>query len=335
MTCKMDPLQQKRPKRLAATKPKTYTTSHTLRKSPVTNSKSPPNSNVRQRPAGTSMQSPVARPTPARLARHDEADSFIVDVDNHDDNMAAMNEPEPELTQAVAPDDPVLSPTAMMSLRMDKFFKSTTERFERMIKTAVESFISKLTELERNIGASLEFERERIDQLQVNQSELEEKLEKMEKEMEEMKARVSQNAAAANKSERFLRRNNVRLVGMKEAPQGQREECVDIVEKVLQEKFELTCKVERAHRDGRRSEGKPRHILFKLLSYRQKVDVMKRAREVLKDEPYFLIDDLTPSDLQEKQKYVRQVQELYKQGTKLRFFAGKWRQSGGVPYKFE
>ena len=97
----------------------------------------------------------------------------------------------------------------------------------------------------------------------------------------------------------------------------------------------MNCRVERAHRDGRRFDDKPRHILFKLLSYRQKVDVMRRAREVLKDEAYFFVDDLTPSDLQEKQKHVKKVQELYQQGTKLRFFAGKWRGAGGAPHNFE
>ncbi|XP_072165023.1 uncharacterized protein [Diadema setosum] len=329
----MDQQLQKRPKRLAATKPKNYGTTHTIRKSPVTNSKSPPNSNALPgSAAATSTCSPGDVPTPAPMAQRDDGASYIAEPDIHD-NMAAMVDPGPEAPLA-PPDisDSILSP---MSLKLDAFFTSTTEKFERMIRNAVDSFISKLSDLEGKIGASLEFERERIDNLQTNQSKLEERMEKMEREMEEMSANVSRNAAAANKSERFLRRNNFRLVGIQEVPVGQRENCVDIVEEILREKFDMSCKVERAHRDGRRSEGKPRHILVKLLSYRQKVDVMKRAREVLKNEPYFMVDDLTPSDLQEKQKHVKKVQDLYKQGTKLRFFAGKWRQTGGVPFNFE
>ena len=109
----------------------------------------------------------------------------------------------------------------------------------------------------------------------------------------------------------------------------------DITEDILRRKFNINSKVERAHRDGRRNETKPRHMLIKLLSYRDKVEVMRSARDALKNDRYFITDDLTPFDLQEKQKWVKQVQELYKAGTKMRFYAGKWRQLGGNPYKFD
>ena len=84
-----------------------------------------------------------------------------------------------------------------------------------------------------------------------------------------------------------------------------------------------------------KKEGKPRHILIKLLSYRDKVDIMKRAREATKDENYFFTDDLTKEDLQEKMKWSKYVQELYHKDTKLRFYAGKWRLLNGVPYEFK
>ena len=40
---------------------------------------------------------------------------------------------------------------------------------------------------------------------------------------------------------------------------------------------------------------------------------------------------MTKRDLEEKKKYAKEVQELYKKGTKLRFNAGHWRGNGGVP----
>ena len=73
---------------------------------------------------------------------------------------------------------------------------------------------------------------------------------------------------------------------------------------------------------------------MKFLSYREKVDIMRRARDTLKDENFFITDDLTPADLEEKKKWNRQVHELYSKGTNLRFYSGKWRQAGGVPFKF-
>ena len=157
----------------------------------------------------------------------------------------------------------------------------------------------------------------------------------MEKEVQELRSQVSQNADALNKSERFSRRNNIRLVGIPEVPQGDRENCIETAEEILSTKFEVTTKVERAHRDGRRMDGRPRHILIKLLSYRDKVDIMRRARETLKNERYFIVDDLTPMDLAEKKKWNKKVQELYRNGTKLRFYAGKWRTAGGVVFNFQ
>ena len=318
----MDPLQQKRPKRLAATKPKNYAPFQTARKSPPSlNARSPPNLNPR--PAAASPRSPAVQ-TPEPMARQDEESVIHVEAEIHS-NMA--DAPESPLTQ---PD----TPQGLTPLNLEAFFKDATEKFQHTIQSAVNSFVAKLSELEENINASLEFERKRIDNLQEKQSCLETRMGNMEKELNEMKALVSKSNAATNKSERFSRRNN-RMVGIKEAPQGQREECVEIVEEIMRENFGMTTKVERAHRDGRRMEGRPRHILIKFLSYREKVDVIRRAREILKDKSYFVVDDLTPADLEEKQKWVKQVQEMYKDGTKLRFYAGKWRQAGGVPFQFE
>nr|XP_054774699.1 uncharacterized protein LOC129282865 [Lytechinus pictus] len=62
---------------------------------------------------------------------------------------------------------------------------------------------------------------------------------------------------------------------------------------------------------------------------------MKKARNVLKNEKFFIIDDLTNADLQEKRKWAKQVQALYAQGTRMRFYAGKWRVRGGDAYNFE
>ena len=217
---------------------------------------------------------------------------------------------------------------------LDKFFRDATARFEKTIKTAVDSFIAKLKEVETNLGASLEFERERVNKLEKNQHEMKEEISEMAKEIATLKCQVEKFEIAANKNERFLRRNNIRLVGIPEPREGHREECVQIVEDILRNHFNIDRKVERAHRDGRKVEGRQRHILIKLLSYRDKIDIMRKNREVLKNESFFIVDDLTPADLREKQKWSKQVQELFRSGTKLRFYAGKWRQAAGTEYIF-
>ena len=61
---------------------------------------------------------------------------------------------------------------------------------------------------------------------------------------------------------------------------------------------------------------------------------MKNARDALNGKSYYLVDDLTPSDLKEKRKWADQVKVLYQSGTKLRFIGGKWRSRDGSPYVF-
>ena len=71
---------------------------------------------------------------------------------------------------------------------------------------------------------------------------------------------------------------------------------------------------------------------MKTSSYDEKVAIMKSAREALKEDPFYFVNDLTKRDLEQKRKYKKEVQDLYSKGTKLRFYAGQWRGNGGVPY---
>ena len=140
---------------------------------------------------------------------------------------------------------------------------------------------------------------------------------------------------AANKNERFSRRNNIRLVGISEAGANQKDNCIKIVEGSISSKFAIITKVDRAHHDGIKRAGKPRHVFVKLLSYRDKVDIMSKAHRVLQGEEYFITDDLTKVDLLEKMKWSKHVKDLYQKDTKLRFYAGKSCMLSGVPYKFK
>ena len=62
--------------------------------------------------------------------------------------------------------------------------------------------------------------------------------------------------------------------------------------------------LERVHRDGKirhrprnRGPNRPRHILIKLLRYQDKVEIMKNRKECLKDDNYYIVDDLTRKNL--------------------------------------
>ncbi|XP_071487572.1 uncharacterized protein [Diadema antillarum] len=330
----MDQQQSKRPQRLAAARPKTYVPFHPARKAqPAAARNSPPNLNARS----ASRASP-ASPVNSATMPPDNSDTVPVVETEGDDviNMAPettsyeSQSPSQPAYQAAA--EPLVEREGILS-NMEEYFQKATERFERMISNAVEIFLDKLHQLEQNLGASLEFERKRVDDLVENQKGMKNKLEAMEKQIAELQVEVQRNKAANNKNERFFRRN-IRLVGIPEAPKGEREDLVTIVEEILHSKFKVKTKVERAYRDGKKVEGRPRHILLKLLLYREKVEIMRRARETLKDERYYITDELSPTDLEGK-KVDQAGSGSVQQGTKLKFYSGKWRQAGGILFNFE
>ena len=123
------------------------------------------------------------------------------------------------------------------------------------------------------------------------------------------------------------------MIGVEESTN---ENCIEIVKTILEDKFDFEGEpcIERAHRDGRGKYGKPAHMLIKMLSYQSKVTIMKSHRTALTDSPMYILDDLTAADRKEKWKWKVEVKALYDQGTKLRFFAGKWRHRDGGPFAF-
>lgn len=288
-------------------------------------SKSPPN---------TTPRSPPRSPASATGTLPKVPEAAVVSPADHSDH-------EEVVTPASPSPDAGLQQTEETDVRLRRedvaeYFEKATQNFEAMIRSTMDTFLSKLHDVEANMAASIEFERERINDLEDKQDRMEKKIHDMENEITHLKSEVEIHTIAANKNERFSRRNNVRLIGIPEPQEGQREDCIQITEDILKTKFGIQSKVERAHRDGRKNDqGKSRHILIKFLSYRDKIEVMRNTRNILTGERYFITDDLTPLDLKEKQKWVKQVQELYQSGVKLRFYAGKWRQLGGTLYKFD
>ena len=114
------------------------------------------------------------------------------------------------------------------------------------------------------------------------------------------------------------------------------ESCFDIIKNILVDKFgwDGAPQIERAHRDGLRKNGRSAHILVKMLSYQDTVRVLKARRTAMEGSPLYVLEDLTARDRMEKIKWKTEVKALYDRGTKLRFFAGRWRSGNGVPFDF-
>lgn len=181
----------------------------------------------------------------------------------------------------------------------------------------------RIDSIEANFNTAIEYQSKRVDELESKINELE----KMATKWAQAEEQLAEHAEKLNKLERFSRRNNIRVIGF---PQNKDEDCLDLCKQMLKDKFGLhDAKLERAHRDGPKTPGRPQHLLFKLNCYQDKVTILRQQRQVLADTPYFCTEDLTRQDLQEKRRWSLEVSKAYKEGHKYRFVAGKWRNNTG------
>ena len=209
--------------------------------------------------------------------------------------------------------------------------KNTVESSLRKTGRDVKRINEELVRIERDFDKAVDYLSKRVDDLEAREKVHLDKITSLEKKVEELEKASQQHVTSINVQERFSRRSNLRIVGY---PAQEGENCLDIAKRVLEEVGVPDAKIERAHRDGRLHPTRPRHLLVKLSFYQDKITALKQQRARLHDKDYFITDDLTRADLQEKRKWSRQVAQLYSEGTRLRFSAGKWRDGTGKPYEF-
>ncbi|KAJ8039615.1 LINE-1 retrotransposable element ORF1 protein [Holothuria leucospilota] len=212
-------------------------------------------------------------------------------------------------------------------------WKSAIEGFQQVVERSLRNLQTSISKLERELGKAVEFQAKRIDDLESKMAAKEKELEDFSQKIAALERALDYTTDDVNKQERMSRRNNFRIVGI---PSTEDEDCESIVKtRVLPLFPEIQdVRIERCHRDGRSHGDRSPHILVKCLSYKDKVAIMKARRSALENKPFFIVDDLTRIDLKEKKKWADKVTELYNQGTKLRFFGGKWRDASGKPYQF-
>ena len=192
------------------------------------------------------------------------------------------------------------------------------------LDAAIENITVELKNIRKEFAKALEEHSKLISSLRKDNDSLSKKVKDLEKRQEGYEQQL-------NKQERISRRSNFRLVGVKQEPT---EDCLKIAADILTELGLPNPQIERAHRDGRSVPGRDRHLLVKMSFFQDKVKVMKEARRALAGKGFYIIDDLTKLDLQEKRRWKTQVNELYQQGTRLRFSGGCWRGPEGKPYTF-
>ena len=213
----------------------------------------------------------------------------------------------------------------------DEEAEDLTSKFSKIVDRAMRKISQDLKDLDKEVRGVIDTHTKQIKDLQTKNKRLAERVSSLETKIQDLQKDKESHADQINKQERFSRRNNLRIVGFKtEAGENP----IEIAKAVFTKAGVENCRIERAHRDGRMVEGRNRHILVKVSFYMDKVTLLRNSRSHLSNEEFFLTDDLTLIDLKEKRKYSREVAELYRNGTKLRFFEGHWRSSDGKPYNF-
>ena len=211
-------------------------------------------------------------------------------------------------------------------------FKSSLQKSFKRLEREMARIHEELSNLEKNFDKAIEFLTQRVEEVEMREKRNAEKIKSLEEEIKNLRKADAEHNEKINVQERFSRRNNIRIVGF---PTTENENCVEIAKSVMEKAGVPNVKVERAHRDGRENRERPRHILVKLSFYADKITALKQQRRLLAQEAFFITDDLTKADLLEKRKFAQQVAQLYREGTKLRFSAGKWRDSEGKPFVFQ
>ena len=281
------------------------------------------------------------------LAEHNDS-SLAVNLNN----MAAhATDTDPTTSPVSGPRSAELS-TVGIPGNKDALERSRSS-FEEMVQASLQSIMEGQRSMKKDfdhfksdIIKAVEFQNEEIKELQTDAVSMRSDIKEMKVSLDNAwdsifghREQVDSIWEGVNKVERHSRRSNIRIIGVKESDE---ENVEKIVQEIFSTKFARNdIEVERAHRDGRKIRAnaksnppRPRHILVKVLRYKDKTDIMRRRRDCLNGEQYHIVEDLTAVDLEDKQRWAEKVRELYQRGTKLRFVGGVWRDRSGKKAPF-
>jgi archaellum component FlaC len=195
--------------------------------------------------------------------------------------------------------------------------------------TDIEGKIGQLDVTLANQGKSLEYVHGEMKDVKEKFTHLEQEHHNLRQEFTQMQAVNNANqykelAEQINRLERRSRERNIRLVGYREKPG---ENCFQLVEYILCEQIGVQARVEVAHRTGKSTfiDGikRPRHIIFRVGSVAEKIQILQWQREMLQGECYFLMEDLTLQDLHTKRRLRPIIDQARQDGKMWKFRDGK------------
>ena len=190
------------------------------------------------------------------------------------------------------------------------------------IKTLLQSIASDMSGLKAGMDAvqsTVETLGHRVTEAETRISTLEDKDEVRETAVSTAMRTVTQLQERVIYLEDAGRRNNVRIVGIKEGDEGR--DMQGFVQKLISETLDVGLtqdfEIERSHRTGQRG-GRDRHILVRFLRFTAREAVLRAAREkgrvTWKDRPVSFFQDLSQDVIQKRKKFDGVKKKLQEKG---------------------
>ena len=124
--------------------------------------------------------------------------------------------------------------------------------------------------------------------------------------------------------DRLAIKNNLRLVGYHETDaESNNTDTLRIVQDILQKKFNKPqIQVEQAYRIGKKEINKTRHIVFRVRSNTDKMEIFNSKRSALDKCNYYITDDLTEADFNLKNKLKPIIKTAVDEGKTVKYRNG-------------
>ena len=207
----------------------------------------------------------------------------------------------------------------MMKMQ-ESLFRNLFDSLLTNVNSRIDGVIKDLAELK----SSLQFTQKDVEDLKP----VTEQMTKIGKELGEVQAQVDFHCDKMEYLENQSRRNNIRIDGIPEEPDETWEDTESKAKVALESKLNLPFKVEieRAHRTGkvnRRSDDnasstRPRTVICRLVSWKQKDPILKAAR-IVKPDGMFVNEDLAAETLQRRKDELPKLKQA-KQAGKIAYF---------------
>lgn len=188
------------------------------------------------------------------------------------------------------------------------------------LSTNVADLTSKVRDLE---GAAEAKDREIAD-LQGQLAEANRKIDAQDTKVDCLEKRVVKCEQGNLELERHSRSSNVRIGGIEETKD---ENCSDKVLSLLEGMGLGHVDIENCHRVGEKKQGKTRYMIVRFVRRLQRREVIAK-RKVFFDNNFPLYEDLPKQDLDTKQKFKAEIDDLYSKDNKCYFSRGAWYVNG-------